>query len=499
MSSYEGHRQSTSVIDPSVVLIMKLFATVLCLGAAALATSTEGNKKAECEMWSKLENKTLPLQNQGHANCTTNPDCTGFSCKGIYQEKDISFGMRALPCKSPPGVEIFGYAPQYNTQHFSHIFTHKAEYQVPGALFNFKDLLANGEGVKPGLEFKKSQLRGVLEVHLKMNHNQNTLTMGLNAKACLDEKTCIFNKPVFNNTEIPVPDCPNDIPTEAPELSNTKVNSQCLMTDIAPCGENMLCSQIEAGSSKGVCSCLQGYSVQDDLSCLSIQEEEKAGEKKEEEEVQEAEVDPEEIEQEEVTTEEARVESEEAATTTLKPRQHVVVDDSDLETEQQRQRVIELSKTILENDQQLESEEGEGDAVQRPKKSLTSSGSSASEGVELPRQHITSINTDAVTSDGVSSKEDDFSLRRRTRGSGAIAAVVISLLAVLLVGASIIGVVMRTSYGTRLRARLRQAPYGDIVIGGSPVRSVAPGSASSSTHPATSSGITQLGSTTTLA
>ena len=60
--------------------------------------------------------------------------------------------MRALPCKSPPGVEIFGYAPQYNTQHFSHIFTHKAEYQVPGTLFNFKDLSANGEGVKPGLQ-----------------------------------------------------------------------------------------------------------------------------------------------------------------------------------------------------------------------------------------------------------------------------------------------------------------------------------------------------------
>ena len=76
-----------------------------------------------------------------------------------------------------------------------------------------------------------------------------------------------------------------------------------------------------------------------------------------------------------VTTEKEVVESEEAATTTLKPR-HVVVDDSDLETEQQRQRVIELSKTILENDQQLESEEGEGDAVQRPKKSLTSSESS---------------------------------------------------------------------------------------------------------------------------
>ena len=41
--------------------------------------------KAECQMWSKLENKTLPLQDQGHANCTTNSQCTGFDCKGIYQ------------------------------------------------------------------------------------------------------------------------------------------------------------------------------------------------------------------------------------------------------------------------------------------------------------------------------------------------------------------------------------------------------------------------------
>ena len=206
-----------------------------------------------------------------------------------------------------------------------------------------------------------------------------------------------------------------------------------------------------------------------------------------------------------MTTEQARVESEEAATTTLKPRQHVVVDDSDLETEQQRQRVIELSKTILENDQQLESEEGEGDAVQRPKKSLTSSGSSGKLNTifvsvfkHIPtsqkcfknhifdiriktmphlfafyfssirrsrtaqatyhfHQHRRSYKVIHITptylnekisfltfflffSDGVSSKEDDFSLRRRTRGSGAIAAVVISLLAVLLVGAFIIGI-----------------------------------------------------------
>ena len=42
-------------------------------------------QRPECQMWAKLENKTLPLQDQGHANCTTNSDCTGFTCKGIYQ------------------------------------------------------------------------------------------------------------------------------------------------------------------------------------------------------------------------------------------------------------------------------------------------------------------------------------------------------------------------------------------------------------------------------
>ncbi len=41
--------------------------------------------RPECTMWSKLENKTLSLQNQGHANCTTNEQCTGFSCDGLYQ------------------------------------------------------------------------------------------------------------------------------------------------------------------------------------------------------------------------------------------------------------------------------------------------------------------------------------------------------------------------------------------------------------------------------
>ena len=66
-------------------------ATAVALSAMLLllpAAASEGvgdEMKAACEMWSKLENKTLPLQNEGHANCTTNDECTGFNCKGIYQ------------------------------------------------------------------------------------------------------------------------------------------------------------------------------------------------------------------------------------------------------------------------------------------------------------------------------------------------------------------------------------------------------------------------------
>ena len=45
-------------------------------------------------------------------------------------------------------------------------------------------------------------LKGRLEVHLKVNHDNNTLTLGLSAKACVNS-TCLFSKPVFNRTEIP--------------------------------------------------------------------------------------------------------------------------------------------------------------------------------------------------------------------------------------------------------------------------------------------------------
>ena len=37
-----------------------------------------------------------------------------------------------MPCSDPPGVKIFGYAPQFNAKNFSHIFVHGNDYEIPG-------------------------------------------------------------------------------------------------------------------------------------------------------------------------------------------------------------------------------------------------------------------------------------------------------------------------------------------------------------------------------
>ena len=62
---------------------------LLCLSHGIQGLEDHMMQKPECQMWAKLENKTLPLQDQGHANCTTNSDCTGFTCKGIYQVSTV--------------------------------------------------------------------------------------------------------------------------------------------------------------------------------------------------------------------------------------------------------------------------------------------------------------------------------------------------------------------------------------------------------------------------
>ena len=85
------------------------FTATMVASAAALsillllpaAEGVDDEMKAACEMWSKLENKTLPLQNEGHANCTTNDECTGFNCKGIYQVGTILHPLLRITENAP--------------------------------------------------------------------------------------------------------------------------------------------------------------------------------------------------------------------------------------------------------------------------------------------------------------------------------------------------------------------------------------------------------------
>ena len=69
---------------------------------------------------------------------------------------------------------------------------------ISGALLNVSMLPEHVVGAGPLIK----GLKGRLEVHLTVNHDNNTLTLGLTAKACVNS-TCLFSKPVFNRTEIP--------------------------------------------------------------------------------------------------------------------------------------------------------------------------------------------------------------------------------------------------------------------------------------------------------
>ena len=50
----------------------------------------------------------------------------------LFQDQGLSFGMRVLPCNDEPGVQIFGYAPQFSAKNFSHVFSHEDQYDIPG-------------------------------------------------------------------------------------------------------------------------------------------------------------------------------------------------------------------------------------------------------------------------------------------------------------------------------------------------------------------------------
>ena len=50
----------------------------------------------------------------------------------VFQDQGLDFGLEVLPCTNPPGVKIFGSAPQFHAKNFSHTFYHGQDYEIPG-------------------------------------------------------------------------------------------------------------------------------------------------------------------------------------------------------------------------------------------------------------------------------------------------------------------------------------------------------------------------------
>ena len=78
----------------------------------------------------KIEGFSFLTESQLNSFCNLNVNCHFYLFS--FQERGIDFGLEVMPCSDPPGVKIFGYAPQFNAKNFSHIFVHGNDYEIPG-------------------------------------------------------------------------------------------------------------------------------------------------------------------------------------------------------------------------------------------------------------------------------------------------------------------------------------------------------------------------------
>ena len=75
---------------------------------------------------------------------------------------------------------------------------------------------------------------------------------------------CIIKKPIFNNTEIPVPLCESHNKYPAKVL----VGEVCNVNEVGECGEHMTCTQAGEDSQTGQCECLSSFRQQADRTCV---------------------------------------------------------------------------------------------------------------------------------------------------------------------------------------------------------------------------------------
>ena len=79
------------------------------------------------------------------------------------------------------------------------------------------------------------------------------------------DEMCIIKKPIFTNTEIPVPLCDSENKYPAKVL----VGEVCNSNEVGQCGEHMTCTMSgEEDSQMGKCECLSSFRQQADRTCV---------------------------------------------------------------------------------------------------------------------------------------------------------------------------------------------------------------------------------------
>merc|ERR1719369_960763 len=104
-----------------------------------------------------------------------------------------------------------------------------------------------------------------LKIGLQINACMNTTIMGPTGLKMLNhtsEEMCILKKPIFNNTEIPVPHCEKTYPAKA------LVGEICNVNEMGQCGDHQTCTQESIGGEMGRCECLSSYIKKSDRTCV---------------------------------------------------------------------------------------------------------------------------------------------------------------------------------------------------------------------------------------
>ena len=168
-------------------------------------------------------------------------------------------------------------------------------YEIPGVFLNQHALDLEGAARLPMMPSDVPGLNLYFVVTMEPVPGKETLNCGLEIQACVNtsvvqndlvkklhgEEMCIIKKPIFNNTEIPVPKCEshNKYPAEV------LVGEVCNVAESGQCGEHMTCTQVMAGreereestvkmlqesedSQMGKCECLSSFRQQADRTCV---------------------------------------------------------------------------------------------------------------------------------------------------------------------------------------------------------------------------------------